>query len=146
MVVPTSCLFTPLKERPDLPPVAYDPVMCQKPTCGAILNPFCSVDTRSKFWICNICGHRNQFPAHYKDISETNLPAELIQNFSTIEYTLRVSWNPHEPPPTPIHRPRDDRAHTPRSSPPVFLCLVCPAAIGHGAAGLPVRDGLVPGR
>lgn len=91
MVVPTSCLFTPLKERPDLPPVAYDPVMCQKPTCGAILNPFCSVDTRSKFWICNICGHRNQFPAHYKDISETNLPAELIQNFSTIEYTLRRS-------------------------------------------------------
>ena len=113
MVVPTSCLFTPLKERPDLPPVAYDPVMCQKPTCGAILNPFCSVDTRSKFWICNICGHRNQFPAHYKDISETNLPAELIQNFSTIEYTLRVSWNPRTT--TNPHPPTARRScsHTP---------------------------------
>lgn len=89
MVVPPSVLFTPLKERPDLPPVCYDPVMCQRPTCGAILNPFCSVDTVSKFWMCNICNQRNQFPPHYKDISETNLPAELIQNFSTIEYTLR---------------------------------------------------------
>ena len=42
--------------------------------CQAILNPFCSIDTRSKFWVCAICGQRNQFPPHYKDISEQNLP------------------------------------------------------------------------
>eukprot|EP00035_Acanthoeca_spectabilis_P020937 m.435394 g.435394 ORF g.435394 m.435394 type:complete len:768 (+) comp17843_c0_seq1:111-2414(+) len=89
MIVPTSALITPLKERPDLPPVCYDPVACQKVQCQAILNPYCSIDTRSKFWVCCICGQRNQFPPHYKDISEQNLPAELMQNFSTIEYTLR---------------------------------------------------------
>eukprot|EP00040_Diaphanoeca_grandis_P001596 m.18936 g.18936 ORF g.18936 m.18936 type:complete len:765 (-) comp12269_c1_seq1:22-2316(-) len=88
MVVPVSCLICPLKERPDLPPICYDPVMCSKQSCGAILNPFCSIDTRSKFWICCICASRNQFPQHYKEISETNLPAELIPSYSTIEYTL----------------------------------------------------------
>eukprot|EP00041_Stephanoeca_diplocostata_P017970 m.372535 g.372535 ORF g.372535 m.372535 type:complete len:779 (+) comp20875_c0_seq2:182-2518(+) len=89
MVVPTSCLITPLKERPDLPPVCYDPVLCSKSSCQAVLNPFCNIDTASKFWVCCICGQRNQFPPHYKDISDQNLPAELIQSFSTIEYTLR---------------------------------------------------------
>lgn len=87
MVVPVSVLFTPLKERPDLPPVKYDPVPCSK--CQAILNPFCSVDVTAKFWICCICGQRNQFPQQYKDISAQNQPAELIPTFSTIEYTLR---------------------------------------------------------
>lgn len=62
--------------------------------CQAILNPFCSIDTRSKFWVCCICGQRNQFPPHYKDITEENLPAELMQNFSTIEYTLRSAVSP----------------------------------------------------
>ena len=42
--------------------------------------------------ICPFCFRRNQFPAHYAGITETNLPAELIPNFTTIEYTLqRVS-------------------------------------------------------
>ena len=40
--------------------------------------------------VCNFCSTRNPFPPHYKEISETNLPAELIKNFSTIEYTLQV--------------------------------------------------------
>jgi protein transport protein SEC23 len=40
MVVPLSCLYTPLKERPDLPPIQYDPVHCTKPGCRAVLNPF----------------------------------------------------------------------------------------------------------
>ena len=31
---------------------------------------------------------RNAFPPHYKDISNTNLPAELLPKYSTIEYTL----------------------------------------------------------
>ena len=89
MVVPTSILYTPLKERPDLPPVCYEPVHCLRQGCQAILNPFCAVDVRAKLWVCNFCQQRNQFPAHYKDISEQNLPAELIQQFSTIEYTLQ---------------------------------------------------------
>ena len=40
MVVPLACLYTPLKERPDLPPIQYDPVLCSRATCRAILNPF----------------------------------------------------------------------------------------------------------
>lgn len=38
-VVPISSLYTPLKERVDLPPVLYEPVTCKAP-CRAILNPF----------------------------------------------------------------------------------------------------------
>ena len=40
MVVPLAALYTPLKERPDLPPIQYDPVMCTRATCRAVLNPF----------------------------------------------------------------------------------------------------------
>lgn len=39
IVVPISCLYTPLKDRPDLPPVLYEPVGC-KPPCKGILNHF----------------------------------------------------------------------------------------------------------
>ena len=38
-VVPISALYTPLKEREDLPPVLYEPVTC-KPPCRAVLNPY----------------------------------------------------------------------------------------------------------
>ena len=38
-VVPISALYTPLKERDDLPPVLYEPVTC-KASCKAILNPY----------------------------------------------------------------------------------------------------------
>lgn len=87
LVVPISCLYTPLKERPDLPPIAYEPVVCKSP-CRAILNPYCQIDVESKFWICPFCLQRNQFPPQYKDISMTNLPAELLPTYTTIEYTM----------------------------------------------------------
>jgi protein transport protein SEC23 len=108
-VVPISALYTPLKQRDDLPPVLYEPVTC-KASCRAILNPYWSVeftqahlsqrtylnflfarsqiDIRGKLWICPFCLSRNAFPPHYKDISNTNLPAELLPKYSTIEYTL----------------------------------------------------------
>ena len=47
-----------------------------------------TVDVRGKLWVCPICYQRNQFPQHYADISETNLPAELIPQYTTIEYAL----------------------------------------------------------
>ena len=59
MVVPLGCLYTPIKERPDLPPIQYDPVLCTRPTCRAILNPYCQVDYRAKIWTCNFCFQRN---------------------------------------------------------------------------------------
>ncbi|KIY72708.1 hypothetical protein CYLTODRAFT_417712 [Cylindrobasidium torrendii FP15055 ss-10] len=93
-VVPISALYTPLKIREDLPPVVYEPVACKAP-CRAILNPFCSIDIRGKLWICPFCLQRNPFPPHYKDISHTNLPPELMPKYSTIEYTLaRMTQRP----------------------------------------------------
>lgn len=86
-VVPIAALYTPLKTRADLPPVLYEPVTC-KPPCRAILNPYCQIDVRAKLWICPFCLSRNGFPPHYKDISTTNLPAELLPKYTTIEYTL----------------------------------------------------------
>lgn len=80
-------LYTPLKDRPDLPPVLYEPVTCKAP-CRAILNPYCQIDVRGKLWICPFCLQRNAFPPHYKDISTSNLPAELLPRYTTIEYTL----------------------------------------------------------
>ncbi|GAA5997902.1 GTPase-activating protein SEC23 [Rhodotorula paludigena] len=86
-VVPIGALYTPLKDRPDLPPVLYEPVTCKAP-CRAILNPYCQIDVRGKLWICPFCLQRNAFPPHYKDISTSNLPAELLPKYTTIEYTL----------------------------------------------------------
>ncbi|XP_017750951.1 PREDICTED: protein transport protein Sec23A isoform X2 [Rhinopithecus bieti] len=60
MVVPVAALFTPLKERPDLPPIQYEPVLCSRTTCRAVLNPLCQVDYRAKLWACNFCYQRNQ--------------------------------------------------------------------------------------
>ncbi|XP_026480575.1 protein transport protein Sec23A isoform X1 [Ctenocephalides felis] len=88
LVVPLACLYQPLKERPDLPPIQYDPVQCTRNTCRAILNPLCQVDYRAKLWVCNFCFQRNPFPPQYAAISEQHQPAELIASFSTIEYTI----------------------------------------------------------
>jgi protein transport protein SEC23 len=105
-VVPIAALYIPLKQRDDLPPVLYEPVTCKSTPCRAILNPYwCGVslcmrlnldlfacvsqiDIRGKLWICPFCLTRNAFPPHYKDLSSTNLPAELLPKYTTIEYTL----------------------------------------------------------
>uniref|UniRef100_A0A8C0JDZ9 Protein transport protein SEC23 n=1 Tax=Chelonoidis abingdonii TaxID=106734 RepID=A0A8C0JDZ9_CHEAB len=89
MVVPVASLFTPLKERPDLPPIQYEPVLCSRTTCRAVLNPLCQVDYRAKLWACNFCYQRNQFPPTYAGISEMNQPAELLPQFSSIEYVVQ---------------------------------------------------------
>uniref|UniRef100_A0AC11BKD1 SEC23 homolog A, COPII coat complex component n=2 Tax=Caprinae TaxID=9963 RepID=A0AC11BKD1_SHEEP len=88
MVVPVAALFTPLRERPDLPPIQYEPVLCSRTTCRAVLNPLCQVDYRAKLWACNFCYQRNQFPPTYAGISELNQPAELLPQFSSIEYVV----------------------------------------------------------
>ena len=65
----------------------YEPVTC-KPPCLAVLNPYCQIDIHGKLWIRPFCLQHNAFPPHYKDISNTNLPAELLPKHTTIEYTL----------------------------------------------------------
>ncbi|KAG7277751.1 hypothetical protein CRUP_023039 [Coryphaenoides rupestris] len=91
MVVPVAALLTPLRERPDLPPIQYEPVLCSRATCRAVLNPMCQVDYRAKLWACNFCYQRNQFPPTYAGISEVNQPAELLPQFSTIEYVVQAT-------------------------------------------------------
>jgi protein transport protein SEC23 len=59
LVVPLGCLYQPIKERQDLPPIQYDPVLCTRSNCRAILNPLCQVDYRAKLWVCNFCFQRN---------------------------------------------------------------------------------------
>uniref|UniRef100_A0A914UZG7 Protein transport protein SEC23 n=1 Tax=Plectus sambesii TaxID=2011161 RepID=A0A914UZG7_9BILA len=92
LVVPLATFFSPLKERPadqpQPPPLHYDPVLCQKAQCKAVLNPLCQVDFRTKTWACPFCNQRNPFPPHYAMIAENNLPPELVPSFTTIEYTL----------------------------------------------------------
>jgi protein transport protein SEC23 len=47
-----------------------------------------NVDTRAHFWICPFCLQRNPLPPHYKDITETTVPPELLPQNTTIEYRL----------------------------------------------------------
>ena len=84
------------------PPLAYDPIRCS--ACTGVLNPFCQVDYRTKLWTCPFCMTRNHFPPHYaENISETNLPAELIPQYTTCEYELQ---------------------NLPKASPPAFVFVV----------------------
>jgi len=87
VVIPPAALYTPLKEIENMALVNYNPVPCT--TCGSILNPYCAVDFRFKTFMCSTCGAKNPFPAHYaQNITETKLPAELMPDFTTIEYIL----------------------------------------------------------
>jgi protein transport protein SEC23 len=55
---------------------------------------FSQVDYRTKLWTCSFCGVRNHFPPHYaENISESSLPAELIPQFTTVEYQLQNQPN-----------------------------------------------------
>ncbi|EFJ16499.1 hypothetical protein SELMODRAFT_155031 [Selaginella moellendorffii] len=84
-VVPPAAVISPL--QPLAQPEAvlqYPPLRCR--TCRAILNPFCSVDFAGKIWVCPFDFSRNQFPPHYSELSESYLPGELYQQFTTIEY------------------------------------------------------------
>uniref|UniRef100_A0A8D8S8M2 Protein transport protein SEC23 n=1 Tax=Cacopsylla melanoneura TaxID=428564 RepID=A0A8D8S8M2_9HEMI len=88
LVMPVGCLYQPLKEKPDLPPLQYEPLLCMRNQCRAILNPLCQVDYKSKLWVCNFCFQRNAFPPQYAAITEQCQPAELHPQFTTIEYTI----------------------------------------------------------
>merc|ERR1711892_1223382 len=97
-VIPLGAIYTPLKQRPDLPPLNYAPVLCQRQGCQAVMNPFCHVDFNAKIWACNFCFNRNQFPQTYAGATEQHRPCELIPHFTTIEYTL-----PQRPAPGPVY-------------------------------------------
>nr|GMD62193.1 protein transport protein SEC23 [Ipomoea batatas] len=84
-VIPVSAIYTPLKPFPDHPVLPYAPLRCRN--CRSVLNPFSVVDfSTTKMWICCFCLQRNHFPANYQSISDTNMPAELFPQYTTIEY------------------------------------------------------------
>ncbi|KAJ7532971.1 hypothetical protein O6H91_13G027400 [Diphasiastrum complanatum] len=86
-VVPLAAVITPLRALdPSMSPLPYGPPRCK--TCRSVLNPFCRVDFAARLWICPFCFQRNHFPPHYASISESNLPAELFPQYTTLEYVL----------------------------------------------------------
>lgn len=91
-------------------------------SCGLVRDhamPCCAIQV----WICPFCMGRNHFPPHYQvrttcmstasccsglapcvsrllavqGISDDNLPAELYPAYSTIEYTMPKTQQPHPP-------------------------------------------------
>eukprot|EP00750_Incisomonas_marina_P024972 INCI5258.1.p1 GENE.INCI5258.1~~INCI5258.1.p1 ORF type:complete len:765 (-),score=86.15 INCI5258.1:403-2697(-) len=90
-VIPCGAVYTPMKNcTPG--PLKYEPVRDRR--TGCVLNPWCPVDFQTKQWTCPFSNQRNNFPPHYAQaISETNLPAELIQQYTTVEYELPGRYN-----------------------------------------------------
>lgn len=86
LAVPIGVAYTPMKAVQGLPRVEYPPIRCKNSECATVLNPYCRVDFMNKIWVCPFCLTRNHFPPHYADISPDNLPAEVMPQFTTIEY------------------------------------------------------------
>jgi protein transport protein SEC23 len=106
-VVPLAAAVSPCRalDSSAPPPLPYPPLRC-KPPCSALLNPFARVDFTAKIWICPLCFSRNHFPPHYAAISESNVPAELFPQCSTVEYIVGGAGVPgapaQAPPPPPV--------------------------------------------
>lgn len=84
LVVPLACLYQPLKERPDLPPIQYEPVLCTRNTCRAILNPMCQVDYRAKLWSCNFCFQRNPVSRQFIIVFVFNFMVKHLKLFEAV--------------------------------------------------------------
>ncbi|KAL3506521.1 hypothetical protein ACH5RR_031903 [Cinchona calisaya] len=85
-VIPIAASISPIRSHPDILTLQYPPLRCK--TCTSVINPFCRVDFQALIWICPFCFQRNHFPPHYSSISETNQPAELYPQFTTVQYSL----------------------------------------------------------
>ena len=86
-IIPCGIHYTPLKKIDTLQVVEYEPVRCKN--CKSILAYSFQVDFRSKSWMCPFCSTKNMFPKVYaQNITEQNLPVELLPTSTTIEYKL----------------------------------------------------------
>mmetsp|Transcript_11243 Transcript_11243/g.9630 ORF Transcript_11243/g.9630 Transcript_11243/m.9630 type:complete len:142 (-) Transcript_11243:537-962(-) len=98
--IPLGVLYTPMKDLENLTMVEYKPLLCSK--CQAYINPHCKLDFNAKLWLCPFCYQKNSFPKEYaQNISPQNLPAEIMEEYSTIEY-LVINPNLQKLPP-PIY-------------------------------------------
>uniref|UniRef100_A0A2P2M8G4 Protein transport protein SEC23 n=2 Tax=Rhizophora mucronata TaxID=61149 RepID=A0A2P2M8G4_RHIMU len=85
-VIPLAACISPIRQHPDVPTLPYAPLRCK--ICSSVLNPFAHVDFTAKIWNCPFCYQRSHFPPHYSLISETNVPAELYPQYTTVQYML----------------------------------------------------------
>ena len=86
-IIPCGIHYTPLKSIENMKLLDYEPVKCK--TCRSVLAPTFQLDFRAKAWICPFCNNKNAFPKEYaQHITPENLPMELLQTSSTIEYKL----------------------------------------------------------
>ncbi|WOH08386.1 hypothetical protein DCAR_0727825 [Daucus carota subsp. sativus] len=124
-VIPLAASLSPLHPHPSILSLPYSPLHCK--TCSAIISPFARVDFAALIWICPFCYQRNHFPHHYSAVSETNVPAELYPQYTTIEYTMN---------------------ETVAKSPPVFLFVVDTCVVeeelGFAKLALSQAIGLLP--
>jgi protein transport protein SEC23 len=88
LAIPLAALYTPTRPVEGLGQVEYKPIMCMDQTCGAVLNPYCIVNYQQKTWNCALCNTRNNFPKHYQGITENHRPAELMGEYTTLEYQI----------------------------------------------------------
>lgn len=94
-VIPLASIYKPILSRPGLILAPYEPVVCENSKCRAILNPYCFLDYSIKVWTCRLCLHRNPLPPGYADSGPQNLPLEVLETNSTIEYmSNRASFTP----------------------------------------------------
>lgn len=94
--VPVAALYTPMRSIDNLFTANYTPVVCQRNGvgCKAVLNPYCRVDFANKLWMCPFCMQRNEFPASYASISQESRPAEIMPQYTTMEYVLDATPKP----------------------------------------------------
>ena len=86
-IIPCGIHYTPLKSIENMKLLDYEPVKCR--SCKSVLAPTFQLDFRAKAWICPFCNNKNAFSKEYaQHITPENLPMELLQTSSTIEYKL----------------------------------------------------------
>ncbi|GKT35348.1 Protein transport protein Sec23A [Aduncisulcus paluster] len=94
--VPVSMLYSPMKQISGLKKLPYKPVMC--PRCRSVLNPYCSINFERKTYLCPFCENQAALPASYNAISTECLPAEVMPQFTTVEYVRESSEVEKTPP------------------------------------------------
>ncbi|CAJ1994053.1 protein transport protein Sec23-like protein [Leishmania donovani] len=98
MVAPLGCLYSPLGSP--CTQLNYAPTQCT--VCGGVLNPYATLDPRSRMWGCPLCHTKNALPPQHQQANQYNLPPEMQPSSTTVEFV----------------------AHMPSRSPPTFVLVV----------------------
>lgn len=86
LAIPIAALYTPTRSIEGLGQVEYKPVLCSQ--CQGILNPYSVVNYQNKTWLCPLCNVTNTLPKHYHAVTEQHRPAELMEEYTTLEYQI----------------------------------------------------------